>query len=85
MALSKRRYRRTLTLYRALAFVLLYVVAITGIRQLLAIKAGGGGGGLSQSSVKLGLSAIISPSLSPELWASGGVGPHRVDVAEVSR
>ena len=87
MALSKRRHRRTLAINIALSFFLLSVVAFARIRQLLATNIGSSSGGLSpQFSVKLALSATSSPRLSPELWASGGVGPHRVDVAEqVSR
>ena len=82
MALSKRRHRRTLAINIALSFFLLSVVAFARIRQLLATNIGSSGGGLSpQFSVKLALSAS-STRLSPELWASGGVSLHRVDIAE---
>ena len=56
--------------------------AFAGIVQLLATNVGSSGDGLSpKSNVKLALSAS-STRLSPELWASGGVSLHRVDIAE---
>ena len=82
MAFSRRRHRRTLAINRALLLFLLSVVAFAGIRQLLATNFDSSGDGLSpKSSVKLALSAS-STRLSPELWASGGVSLHRVDIAE---
>jgi len=84
MAFSRRRHRRTLAIKRALLFFLFSVVAFAGILQLLATNVGSSGDGLSPKSinnVKLALSAS-STRLSPELWASGGVSLHRVDIAE---
>ena len=86
-AFSTRRHRRVLTIYRVLAFVLIVAVVSTGLRQFHAKGIGGSGRVSQKAHVRLALSATSSPRLlTPEVWASGGASPHRMDVAgQVSR